>query len=228
MEPLESATRWHQWTVRGDDDALARVIATLDAALPAGWRRLTGDDLKPYGALVRAGAVWYALDPTPTVSGVALSVEHVRVGELRGGRVLVSFPSQPPATRTVFPPPWDQVTRFLDEGIVPAARSVPGLSILVPDVGDLFLGDLPPNVASRLRAFSQATRKILPLDRDEADRWRTFVVEAYRARAVLDAARFVGWLVHEGWTRGDATDLSRLFVDQCLLLARYAEEVAAA
>ena len=44
---------------------------------------------------------------------------------------------------------WDQVMRFLDEGIVPAARAVLGAAVQVPAPEDLFLGDLPTDVAAQ-------------------------------------------------------------------------------
>ncbi len=118
--------------------------------------------------------------------------------------------------------------RFLDEGIVPAARAVSGVLVLVPTVEDLFFGDLPASVADQLRKFSQTARKVLPLDRAEAGLWHDFVIGAYRARAVVDEPRLVAWLIHQTWRREDALELSLRFFDQCLLLSRYAEEVSAA
>jgi hypothetical protein len=118
--------------------------------------------------------------------------------------------------------------RFLDEGIVPAARAVPGASVQVPAPEDLFLGELPIDVSERLRTFSRAARKVLPLDCAEADLWHGFVVGAFRTRAVIDQRRFVDWLARESWSREDATELSQRFIDQCLLLSRYADEGSAA
>jgi hypothetical protein len=226
MEPVESANRWHQWSVKGAGDVLTRVLEGLEGSRPRGWARLRGEELRPYQPLVRPGSVWYSLESTPGSVGVTLSVERLGDSELRGGRVWFSGPPSPTPTPGI-PAAWDQVMHFLDEGIVPAARAA-GASVLVPTPEELFLGDLPPDIAERLRRLSQATRKVLPLDRDEAELWRDFVIGAYRAGAVLDAPRFLDWLVREGWNRADATDLSQRFLDQCLLLARYADEVSAA
>jgi hypothetical protein len=118
--------------------------------------------------------------------------------------------------------------RFLDEGIVPAATVVPGASVHVPAPEDLFFDELPSDVADRLRKFSWAGRKVLPLERAEVDLWHSFVVGAYQSRAVIDQFRFVDWLVRESWRREDAMELSLRFFDQCLLLSRYADEVSAA
>jgi hypothetical protein len=118
--------------------------------------------------------------------------------------------------------------RFLDEGIVPAARAVPGASVRVPTLEDLFLGDLPTDTAERLRQFSRAARKVLPLDRAETDLWHGFVISASRGGAVVDPRRFVDWLARESWKKEDAMELSLRFFDQCLLLSRYADEVSAA
>src|SRR5262249_27502900 len=123
---------------------------------------------------------------------------------------------------------WGQIMRFLDEGIVPAARAVPGASIQVPSLEDLFLGELPTDVADRLQKFSRAARKVLPLDRGETDLWHGFVIGASRARAVIDPRRFVDWLTSASWRKEDARELSLHFFDQCLLLSRYADEVSAA
>jgi len=118
--------------------------------------------------------------------------------------------------------------RFLDEGIVPAARTVHGASVRVPSLEDLFLDHLPIDVAERLRQFSRAARKALPLDRAETDLWHNFVIGVTRAKAVIDPRRFVDWLTGESWRREDAIELSLRFFDQCLLLSRYADEVSAA
>jgi hypothetical protein len=219
--------------VKGDGGVLSRVIEGLDARRPPGWERLCGDALEPFRSLVRPGSAWYALAAAPTDAAVTLSVERVRDAELRGGRVwFPAGPSSPPPADTAalgsIPAAWDQVMRFLDEGIVPAARAVPGASVRVPSLEDLFLGDLPIDVAERLRKFSRAARKVLPLDRAETDLWHGLVIAAYRARAVIDQRRFVDWLAGESWRREDAMELSLRFFDQCLLLSRYADEVSAA
>jgi len=87
---------------------------------------------------------------------------------------------------------------------------------------------LPPDVAEHLQRFSQSARKVLPLNSDEAEIWRAFVIGAYRARAVIDGQGFINWLVHESWKKEDAAELNLRFFDQCQLLARYADEVSAA
>lgn len=226
MEPVESANRWHQWSVKGSGDALTQVLDHLDATTPHQWKRLRGEELRPYQTLVRPGSAWYSLETTPSHVGVTLSVERIRDSELRGGRVWFADPPYPTQAPSI-PAAWDQVMLFLDEGIVPAAQAA-GASIWVPSLEDLFLADLPPEVADRLRKFSQSARKVLPLDRDEAELWRGFVIGAYRAKAIIDGRRFVDWLVHESWERKDAAELNLRFFDQCQLLARYAEEVSAA
>lgn len=234
MEPVDSADRWHRWSVKGDGTVLARVIEVLDAKHPPGWQRLCGAALEPFRSLVRPGSAWYALAPAPTHAAVTLSVERVRDTELRGGRVwFAAGPGSPPQQAAVaesagsIPGAWDEVMRFLDEGIVPA-QAVAGASVEVPTVQDLFFADLPTEVANRLRMFSQSARKVLPLDRAEADLWHDFVIAAYRGRTVIDERRLVAWLVHEGWRREDALELNVTFFDQCRLLSRYAEEVSAA
>jgi hypothetical protein len=232
MEPVDSASRWHGWSVKGDGDVLSRVLAALDARLPPGWQRLREEALEPFRSLVQPGSACYSLERAAANAGVTLSVERVRDAELRGGRVwFAAGPSYPPAATAPngsIRGAWDQVMRFLDEGIVPAARAVPGAAVHVPAPEDLFLGELPGEVAERLQKFSRAARKVLPLDQAEADLWHGFVVGAYRSRAVIDPARFVDWLAHESWSREDARELGLRFFDQCLLLSRYADEVPAA
>ena len=226
MEPVESANRWHRWSVKGTGEVLTRVLDSLDSKLPHGWVRLQGEDLQPFQTLVRPGSAWYSLETTPEFMGVTLCVERRGDSELRGGRVW--FPGPPyPTTIPSIPAAWGEVMRFLDDGIVAAARTV-GASVSVPTPETMFLGDLPPEVAERLKRFSQSARKVLPLDRDEAKLWRVFVIGAYRAKAVLDAPQLVDWLVHESWERRDAAELSLRFFDQCVLLASYADEVSAA
>jgi hypothetical protein len=209
------------------------VLDCLDERHLPGWERLSGSALESIGALVRPGSAWYSLAPAAAHAGVTLSVELVRDAELRGGRVwfgagLACPPPADTAPSGSIPGAWDQVMRFLDEGIVPAATTVPGASVHVPAPEDLFIGDLPTDVADRLRKFSRVARKVLPLDRAEVDLWHGFVIGAYRARAVIDQLRFVDWLARESWRREDAIELSLRFFDHCLLLSRYADEVTAA
>ncbi len=226
MEAVESANRWHQWSVNGTGNVLTQVIDGLDLNCPHGWLRLRGEDLKSFQSLVRPGSAWYSLVTTSAYAGVRLSVEQRGDSELRGGRVWF-LNHLVPAPAAGISAAWNEVMRFLDEGIVPAARAA-GALISVPTPQEMFLGDLPPDVVERLQTFSRLAKKGLPLDRDEAELWQAFVVGAYRARASIDAPRFIDWLVHENWKRADATELNMRFFDQCLLLARYAEEVSAA
>jgi hypothetical protein len=87
IDAAGAANRWSQWTARGHDEVLARLIERLDASLPNGWKRLQGESLEPFRASVRPGSAWYTSDSTPEHVGVTLSVERTRLRELRGGRV---------------------------------------------------------------------------------------------------------------------------------------------
>jgi hypothetical protein len=115
--------------------------------------------------------------------------------------------------------------RFLDEGVVVAARAA-GVQIWAPSPDVLFLGELPPETAEALRTFSRSAAKSLPLAPDDLKRWNTFVIGAFRGRAVVDGRRLVTWLVHQGWEQGAATELNLRFFDQCLLLTRFTEEAS--
>lgn len=233
MEPVDSASRWHGWSVKGDGAVLSRVIDGIDAKHLPGWQRVHGETLDRFRPLVRPGSAWYYLEPATARAGVTLGVERVRDAELRGGRVwFAADPSRGPQAATAppedLPGAWDKVVQFLDEGIVSVAKAVPGASVQVAVLEDLFFGDLPSEVAERLKRFSQASRKVLPLNRAEAELWHGFVIGAYRARAVIDQPRFVDWLALESWSRVDAMELSLRLFDQCLLLSRYADEVSPA
>jgi hypothetical protein len=48
MEPVDSADRWHQWSVKGSADVLTQVLGGLDARPPHGWTRLRGEGLRPF------------------------------------------------------------------------------------------------------------------------------------------------------------------------------------
>ena len=84
------------------------------------------------------------------------------------------------------------------------------------------------DIRDRLQTFSDAARKSLPLNREEAELWREFVIAAFRAKAVIDAQPFIDWLAAAGWPRESAAELNSQFFDHCLLLSRYADEVSAA
>jgi hypothetical protein len=228
MDPLESAARWRRWTVSGPGSAITRLIDELDAHLPVGWVRLSGDALLPYRAVVRPESAWYAIDKTAYPVGVALSLDRLGESNLRGGQVWFDWP---PPFPTLMPHSvsigWNQVMQFLDEGIIPAAR-VAGGDFRLPTPEEVFLAELPADVRERLRGFSQAAPKSLPLGREDAERWRGFVVAAFRGAAVLDPEQFTAWFVAEGWPKGTAAELTARFFDECLLLSRYADEASAA
>jgi hypothetical protein len=187
---------------------------------------LTGNDLLAFQTLVREGSAWYALDTTPSHVGVTLSLERLGASELRGGRVWIAGPpSSTPAPG--ISAAWDNVMRFLDEGVVAAAREA-GAEVRMPTAAEVFLSELPADVRDRLHTFSQAACKSLPLSREAADLWRAFVIAAFRAEVVIDARQFTDWLMADGWSREAAAELNLRFFDQCLLLSRYADEVSAA
>lgn len=226
MDPLKNVLRWNRWAASGPESAISKVFSILDADLPHGWKRLTGDDLLPFESMVKPEAGWYAFSATPCCVEVVLSIERPRKSELRGGRVWFAGAAYMTSKPNV-PAAWDQVSRFLDEGIVPAARAA-GAGIRVPTPEDAFLSDLPVEVRDGLRTFSDGAGKSLPLKREEAELWRGFVIAAFRAQAVIDSQSFIDWLVAAGWPRESAAELSLRFFDHCLLLSRYADEVSAA
>jgi hypothetical protein len=226
MDPTEASSRWQRWTVSGTESAVSNVLSGLDANLPLGWKRLRGNDVLRFQPLAAQDAALYALDTTPSPLEVTLGLRRVGDRELRGGWVW--FTGQP----NVIALPsalygWGQVMRFLDDGIVPAARAV-GAEVRIPNSEEVFLTELPAEVRDRLRSFSQAGCKSLPLSRPQTDLWHEFVIAAYRANAVLDARQFTDWLMAEGWSKKSAAELNVRFLDQCLLLSRYADEGTAA
>jgi hypothetical protein len=225
MDPVKAASRWHSWAAGTTAAQVARLFDALDANLPGGWKRLTGEALATYQSLVRDGSRWYAIDTAPAHSGVTLSLELFRASEVRGGRVWFTGPPYPAAGANI-PGAWDQVIRFLDHGIVPAARAA-GAQLRLPTPDDIFLSELPSTVRDRLRHFSDRARKSLPLSREEAEAWREFVVAAYRSKTVIDAEPLTDWLVRNGWRQELANELSLRFFDQSLLLSRFADEVSA-
>lgn len=236
MGPVEHAWRWKRWSVTDREDAITETMSILDANLPSGWRRLTADELRPLGSVVRPGSSWYGLVPDPSREDFALSVERPAPQQVRGGWVWsrdrrcfadsLDRPAETDAIRRVHAA-WDQVGRFLDEGIVPAARAA-GASTHVPPLDEMFLSELPFEVGDRLRTFSGAARKSLPLEPKEAELWRDFVVAVFRTDARFETESFIDWLVAAGWPKESADVLYSQLIDDCLLLSRYAEEVSAA
>ncbi len=225
MDPVEAASRWHRWAVVGTAAQMAHLLDALDANLPGGWRRLTGEALAPYQSLVRDRSRWFTIDTTQDHVGTTLSLELLKETELRGGRVWFAGPPYPAGSANI-PGAWDQVTRFLDDGIATAARAA-GANLRLPTLDDIFLSELPSTVRDRLRAFSDRARKCLPLNREEARAWHEFVVAAFRSKTVIDAEPLTDWLVRSGWRQELAKELSLRFFDQSLLLSRFTDEVSA-
>ncbi len=226
MDPVQSANRWYQWHVRGSTEVLDQVLSSLEANLPPGWRRLTGAELEPYPSNEKPGSHWYILESSPAFLGAVVSVYLWKGMELRGGRALFTLTSGT-QNETGWKPSWAPMMQFLDEGVVAAAGRV-GAVVYAPTFDEMFLADLPSDVSYHLKHFSASSKKRLPLDRDDSEKWNLFVIRAFRGRAVVDSRHFIDWLVHAGWRSDDAAKLCQQFYDQCVLLERYVEEVSAA
>jgi hypothetical protein len=224
MDPVENAWRWMRWTATGPESAISEVFRILDANLPSGWRRLTEDELHRYGGLVKPGSGWYGLEAIPPEAGIVLGIERPVPSLMTGGRVWLPGPPSPTATNGV-PAAWDDVGRFFDEGIVPAVKAA-GASLRAPTSEEVFFSELPFDARERLRTFSDAAGKTFPLNSEEAELWRDFVIAAFRTNASIDTQPFINWLSAAGWPRGAAAELYSHLLDQWHFLARYVDEVS--
>ncbi len=246
MDPLDQSWRWDHWVATGTEETVSAILTNLDSKLPCGWRRLSEDDLIPLGPLFRPGSAWYGLDPDGARSGMALGIEKPTPYRIRGGWVRSPFRSRAASTghapassgqeaqcqderstRPDDPKAWIEVDRFLDEGIVPAARAA-GAEIEVPPPEERIFFEIPFEVGRRLRDFAGATPRSLPLEPRVAGLWREFAVAVFRQKARFETEWFVRWLVSVGWLRETAAQLYEQLVEDCLLLSTYADEVSAA
>ncbi len=123
--------------------------------------------------------------------------------------------------------PWDEVIRFLEYGIVPAAQTV-NAQLRLPTPEQVFFSELPMEVRDSLKLFSDASRKALPLPTDEIELWHSFVVAAFRSKTPFDVRDFNRWLVSEGWPADSASKLVISFFDQCMLLSKFTDAVSVA
>lgn len=225
MDPLDAFNRWRNWRVEGTASQLSSVLTQLEAHLPAGWRKPSGEELPELESLVRDGATAYRLDATPDHIAVSLSIVPAQPNGLRGGQFWFGDTRRPPA-ESELPAVWEQISRFLDQGIKPAAEKL-RVRITVPSTADLFLAELPFDVRDRLVTFSSRGGKALPLRRDTVGFWHEFVLAAFRSKTPIESDSLRQWLLLEGWPASTAAELTLRFYDQCMLLTRYADELAA-
>ena len=223
MDPVEASSKWHRWTVGGAPNQIDQLLASLDARLPPGWKRLAGQELAEFNSLVNKGSAWYATETTTDKGGVAVSLERVKDSGLRGGRVV--FPGAPYLGSTAnLSASWNEIIRLLEQGIIPAARAA-SANVRLPSSEEVFFTELSIGVRDHLKAFADAARKSLPLNREEAERWHDFVVAAFRSKTVIDGDSLARWLVASGWQQEAAKELSLRFFDDSLLLSRFTDEV---
>ncbi|WP_165230219.1 hypothetical protein [Aquisphaera insulae] len=229
MEPIDASSRWNAWSVSGTPTQIDDVLNRLNRSLPPGWRSLTRSEILELGlnpfqsAFSPATPAWYSLDPASDHLGAIVTVNRIQPTQLRGGTVWFREGPDRPA-RPLEESDWAPLVSLVDHSIVPAAMAA-GAIVKAPEPEEIFFGDLPLAVRSKLRGFSDFARKTLPLNDGEAEKWREFVVTTFRAGAVIDSRLFVNWLVREGWSRTTSEELDHLFFDQCLLLSRYSEQL---
>ncbi len=221
MDWNDATVRWHGWTANGTPEQITRLLGHLDTHLPTGWQRLTGAEEGLRQTWDPRSIHWYG-SSGPMHDGPTLGLTQPHGGELRGGRVLLGGPTLPPPSGAVGTA-WVEVIRFLNEGIGPAAGAA-GVDFRAPTVDDLFLRSLPIETRDRLQQFCVSARKALPLTSSEAERWRGVIVSAYRMRALFDTREFVGWLVAQGWEKGEAEELDKKLVQDVQLLELFRGE----
>ena len=225
MDPPEAYDRWHSWRVEGTATQLSSVLAHLDANLPAGWRKPGNEEVPQLDILLHNGATAYCLDATPDHIAVSLSVVPIHQTVLRGGQVWFGGSRRPPA-KAELPAVWAEILRFVDQGVKPAAEGV-AARVWVPSTADLFFAELPRDIRDRLQTFSAHDDKSLPLGKDATRLWQEFVVAAFRSETLFDSDSMKEWLISQGWPTPAATELVSRFFDQCTLLTRYVDELAA-
>lgn len=224
MDPYDAFNRWQNWRVEGTASQLSSVLEHLDANLPAGWRKANRDDLPEPESPVEEGANSYYLDATPDHIAVGVRVVPAPPSGLRGGQFWFGGSRRPLAkadSRAI----WEQIVRFLDRGIKPAAEGV-AARVWVPSTADLFFNGLPIDIRDFLQTFSASSGKTFPLGRDALGLWHDFVVSAFRSRTRVESVPMQEWLIAQGWPAPGAKELVSRFYDQCQLLTRYAEELA--
>jgi hypothetical protein len=221
MDPYQGLVRWERWRVGGSAAVLSNVIDHLNANLPAGWKRIDRPGGPPSLLSPDERAGRYAIDSASGQVVFKLSIERLGDSSLRGGRVFFTR-SRPSASD--LEESWSQVIRLLEEGIIPSARAT-GATIHAPTIEEIFFEDLPFEVRDRLEAFSNSSRKCLPLDYRETELWNEFVVTAFRSQTAIEDEPFANWFVAHGWPREPAETLKARFFDECRLLSTYREEV---
>lgn len=221
MAEKEPLVRWYEWNIPGTKDQLHQLIDVLDSGLPAGWRKVSGNEpILPEPILPsRDQVASYSLDRTQERGGVTLSVDLCYGRELRGGRITGSSPlTMPMGTWKDFASV--EADRFLDDGIAPAAAKV-GVVIRRATLPDIFLGGLSLDARDSLLAFDKKVGRKLPLEWNESEAWQDFVIAAKRSSKAADFGLLEEWLVTRGWPADSAAELSERFFDQLELLSRY-------
>lgn len=102
-----------------------------------------------------------------------------------------------------------------------------GTKVRLPSKADLFFAGLPLDIRDRLQTFTLRSGRALPLGKDAIRLWHEFVVAAFRSDTLFDSDSLKEWLTSQGWPVPVASELTTRFYDQCMLLTRYADELAA-
>ncbi|HEX7379861.1 MAG TPA: hypothetical protein VF278_22235 [Pirellulales bacterium] len=225
MDSLEASSRWRRWIVDGTSEQIDFVLASLAAAPPTGWKWQSRAEPTQSTLITKERSERYDLDGTATRQAVSIGIDRVAESKLRGGSIwFEGAPLTQPAPKVAVS--WNDIMRFLDEGIIPAARAA-AAKVHLPSAEDVFFAELPFDVGNRLKLFTAEARKSLPLNSEEAERWHEFVVSAFRSKLFIDADSFVRWLTANGWQAEAAKELNLRFFDDSLLLSRFADEVLA-
>lgn len=225
MKAADCAIRWNRWNVIGTKEEIEQFINELNGNLPTGWRPSTQHEIPSSGSAQANGGFWYTWETDSSNWGIILKIQHLSERYLTGGDVRFTSPTKVFSVPDDCSVSWNDVMDFLDKAIAPAAKAS-GIQAEIPSFQDMFLSDLPFDARQKLLEFTKLARKVLPLNRQEAEVWQKFVIWVFRTKAIVDTDPFIAYLIAEGWPKETAEVLCTKLYDQYELLARYAEEVS--
>ena len=215
-DALEVINIWRNISVKGQKEQIDRFLSEIDQRFAgAGWSRnsVIEAEMNRDEHQINRFHCW-STNPD-NVPRVMLCLNRATERRVRGGTYNIEEGATLADLASV-------IQLILREVLEPGATAV-GLKVAYPRLGPI--SRVGPKTQAAMTALVEAGDGQWPLPQQVEQRWRIFVLTAFREDVALKPEELTAWFAASGWDEQTATELTNRFYADVALISEY-EEVA--